>query len=188
MEVKVKERFRHEGKEFEEGEVVNLPPDPAERAIERGFAEDPEEGEEISPIGPDGEVGETEEEGETIWSEMEESLDGDPELPSRWNPSRKDVKSGEVSPEDVEDLLGTVKRLDVHRKFDTPMAVIETPEGKEATVFQQKAIEDLFEEMEPGDRVALRFTGLERSAQGYEYLTYRYELRGSDGKETKLSG
>ncbi|KXA89741.1 hypothetical protein AKJ57_04925 [candidate division MSBL1 archaeon SCGC-AAA259A05] len=119
---------------------------------------------------------------------MEESLDGDPELPDRWNPPRDDVKSGEVSSDDVEDLLGTVKRLDVHRKFDTPMAVVETPGGDEATVFQQKAIEDLFEAMETGDRVAIRFTGLERSAQGYEYLTYRYELRGPGGKETKLSG
>ncbi|KXA91010.1 hypothetical protein AKJ63_02015 [candidate division MSBL1 archaeon SCGC-AAA259D18] len=66
--------------------------------------------------------------------------------------------------------------------------MIETRDGEEeVTVFRQKAIEDLFEEMEPGDRVALRFTGLEKSAQGYEYLTYRYELRGPDGRETKLS-
>ncbi|KXA91402.1 hypothetical protein AKJ64_04765 [candidate division MSBL1 archaeon SCGC-AAA259E17] len=61
------------------------------------------------------------------------------------------MKSGKVSPGDVEDLLGTVKRLDVHQKYDTPMAVVETPEGEEATVFRQKAIEDLFEEMQPGD-------------------------------------
>ncbi|KXA96902.1 hypothetical protein AKJ38_02365 [candidate division MSBL1 archaeon SCGC-AAA259I14] len=186
MEVKVKKRFEHEGDEFEKGEVVNLPPATAERAIEKGFAEEPEEGE-ISPIDPDEGPGETEENGETIWSEMEKSLGEEPDLPERWNPSRDDVKSGEVSPEDVEDLLGTVERLDVHRKYDTPMAVVETPEGGEATVFRQKAIEDLFEEMEPGDRVALRFTGLERSGNGYEYLTYRYELRGPDGRETKLS-
>ncbi|KXA97301.1 hypothetical protein AKJ38_01535 [candidate division MSBL1 archaeon SCGC-AAA259I14] len=187
MEVKVKERFEHEGDEFEEGEVVDLPGDTAERAIERGFAEEPKEGKEISPIEPGRGTGETEEKRGGIWSEMEESLDEEPELPARWNPPRDDVKSGEVSPDDVEDLLGTVKRLDVHRKYDTPMAVVETPGGEEATVFRQKAIEDLFEEMQPGDLVAIRFTGLERSAQGYEYLTYRYELRGPDGREPKLS-
>ncbi|KXB06284.1 hypothetical protein AKJ51_03945 [candidate division MSBL1 archaeon SCGC-AAA382A20] len=185
MEVKIKERFEHEGDEFEEGEVVDLPPDAAERAIERGFAEEPEEGE-ISPIDSDEGSGETEENEETIWSEMEESLDEEPELPERWNPSRDDVKSGEVSPEDVDDLFGVVKRLDVHRKYDTPMAVVETPGGDEATVFRQKAIEDLFEEMQPGDRVAIRFLGLEKSSNGYEYLNYRYELRGADG-EKKLS-
>ncbi|KXA89995.1 hypothetical protein AKJ62_01935 [candidate division MSBL1 archaeon SCGC-AAA259D14] len=186
MEVKVKERFEHEGDEFEEGEVVDLPGDTAERAIERGFAEEPKEKKEISPIEPGRGAGETEEKRGGIWSEMEKSLDEEPELPARWNPSRDDVKSGEVLPKDVDDLLGAVKRLDVHRKYDTPMAVAETARGEEATVFQQKALEDLFEEMEPGDRVALRFTGLRRSGNGYEYLNYRYELRGPDG-EKKLS-
>ncbi|KXA97356.1 hypothetical protein AKJ37_03155 [candidate division MSBL1 archaeon SCGC-AAA259I09] len=186
MEVKVKERFEHEGDEFEEGEIVDLPGDTAERAIERGFAEEPKEEKEISSIEPDKGAEETEEGNETIWSEMEESLDEKPDLPERWNPARGDVKSGKVSPNDVEDLLGTVKRLDVHQKYDTPMAVVETPGGDEATVFRQKAIEDLFEEMQPGDRVAIRFLGLEKSSNGYEYLNYRYELRGASG-EKKLS-
>ncbi|KXA89589.1 hypothetical protein AKJ62_02780 [candidate division MSBL1 archaeon SCGC-AAA259D14] len=130
MEVKVKERFEHEGDEFKEGEIVDLPSDTAERAIEKGFAEEPKEEKEISSIEPDKRAEETEGEVDTIWSEMEESLDEKPDLPERWNPSRDDVKSGEVSPEDVDDLLGVVKRLDVHRKYDTPMAVVETPRGR----------------------------------------------------------
>ncbi|KXA97957.1 hypothetical protein AKJ39_02760 [candidate division MSBL1 archaeon SCGC-AAA259J03] len=186
LEVKVKERFEHEGDEFGEGEIVDLPGDTAERAIEKGFAEEPKEEKETSPIEPGRGTGETEEKREGIWSEMEESLDEEPELPARWNPSRDDVKSGEVSPDDVDDLFGTVKHLDVHRKYDTPMAVVETPRGDEMTVFQQKAIEDLFEEMQPGDLIAIRFLGLEKSSNGYEYLNYRYELRGPDD-EKKLS-
>ncbi|KXA98527.1 hypothetical protein AKJ41_06535, partial [candidate division MSBL1 archaeon SCGC-AAA259O05] len=112
MEVKVKKRFEHEGDVFEKGKVVNLPPDTAERAIEKGFAEEPKEKKEISSIELDKRTEEAEEEDETIWNEMEESLDEEPNLPERWNPSRDDVKSGEVSPEDVNDLLGVVKRLD----------------------------------------------------------------------------
>ncbi|KXA88938.1 hypothetical protein AKJ57_06070, partial [candidate division MSBL1 archaeon SCGC-AAA259A05] len=140
------------------GEVVDLPGDTAERAIERGFAEESKKEKEISPIEPGLGAGGTEEKRGGIWSEMEKSLDEEPELPARWNPSRDDVKSGEVSPEDVGDLFGAVKRMDVHRKYDTPMAVVETPEGEEATVFQQKALEDLFEEMQPGDLIAIRFS------------------------------
>ncbi|KXA94450.1 hypothetical protein AKJ65_04345 [candidate division MSBL1 archaeon SCGC-AAA259E19] len=120
LEVKVKQQFRHEGKEFEEGEK-------------------------ISPIGPNGEAEETEEEGETIWNEMEESLDGDPELPSRWNLSREDVKNGEVSPPDVEDLLSSSQpsqprndpRLGFFRGTSTPCKPFAYPRTLERERFER---------------------------------------------------
>lgn len=188
-EVKVTEAFVYGGETREPGEIVELPNSAAESTVKKGYGErvGEEESPEVEKPERGEEVEETMEESEKSWEEMEEKLDDKPEIPPRWNPARSDVKSGEISAEDVDDLIGTVKRMDVHQKYDTPMAVIDTVDGGEATVFQQKAIEDLFEEMEVGDRIAVRFTGLEHSARGFNYLTYRYDLYGQDGKKLKLS-
>ncbi|KXA94857.1 hypothetical protein AKJ65_03270 [candidate division MSBL1 archaeon SCGC-AAA259E19] len=211
MKVRVKQTFQHENERFEEGTVTDLPDSVAEQAIEKDYAEKAEEEgeekeEEMPKLEPSEETEEapeveeqetevtggekaaektkeTEEPGD-VFGEMEKKLDEEPENPPTWSPPRKDAPD----PDEVDDLKGRVQRIsrNVGRNENDVIAV-RTPEGETLSLWKKVALEDLFDVVEVGDYIAVRYTGTETGSSGRTYLTYRYVLYDED-RNLKVSG
>ncbi|KXB01493.1 hypothetical protein AKJ41_01250 [candidate division MSBL1 archaeon SCGC-AAA259O05] len=208
MKIKVKEAFQYQGEKLEKGETVNLGDSVAKTAIEKGYAEKAEEGKkeempELKPVEEAEEsseaeerepevsekektaekVKETEEPG-SFFGEMERKLDEEPENPPSWSPAREDAPD----PSEIDDLKGRVQR--VNRNVganENDVIAVKTPDGETLSLWKKAALGDLFNAVEVGDYVAVRYTGTETSASGRTYLTYRYLLYDKD-KNLKVSG
>jgi len=199
------------GEILEEGKDYDVPQQVSEEVAKKAddtgkgsYTEDLAEPEELELEGPEEEEGEELEiepaEGD-VWGEMKSKLDTEPETPPKWNPKRADAESGDLEPEDVPDLLGTITNVGKSSPPNqTPFASVETRDGEERTLWCHKTLRSLFlknpEQEDPekyeynvrvGDKVAVRYIGYVKSGGGRGYLNYRWELYDEDGNP-KASG
>ncbi|KXA90179.1 hypothetical protein AKJ40_01960 [candidate division MSBL1 archaeon SCGC-AAA259M10] len=184
MRILVEKNFEHEGETYEPGETVDLPEEVAERAIEKGAAKKVEDIEDEIEITPGGEVEPSEEEGfpeevsmpaeegrseedeSDVWEELESEL----EEPSR---------SPAWRPEEVGDqLLGEVTRTG--RGPNGRLLEVRTPEGEKYVLWEKVALKDLFDRVQAGDKIGVRFLGEEESSSGRSYYNYRTALKKGD--------
>jgi len=170
MKVKVNREFKYGGETLEEGTVHELPDSAAESAIDRGYAERAEE--EVPEI--EEEIPEIEEP-EDEWSQLSRDLDQKSQLPPKWNPERDNP------PEPGKTLFGTVKRTG-SGPYGNFIVVEEKDTGEKRTVWEQTALTNLMEVASAGDRVAIRFEGLDTNPRGQKYLNYSVACRTPEGE------
>ena len=162
---------------LETGERVEVTEDSAKKLLERdNFV--PDEGTEKSSweIGEAEKLGEQESENDgdgDVWSEIEEELDKEQpsELPPKWKPSKED--------DHPDKLIGTIDRTGPDNYGET--FIVEDLDGDEWFIPSgRKALEDFIKKAEVGDKVGLRFLGVEKSGEtGREYENYRTVVKKS---------
>jgi len=154
---------------LETDERIEVTEESAEKLLNRdNFV--PDEGTEKSSE----EIGEVEKLGEkTVWDEIDEELDKEQpsELPPKWKPSENDGHPDR--------LKGIVDRTGPN-KYGKSL-IIEDLDGNEWFIPSgRKALEDFMKKAEVGDKVGLRFLGVEKSGEtGRKYENYQTVVKKS---------
>jgi len=158
---------------LETGEKIEVTEESAEELLKQdNFI--PDEGTEKNPE----EIGEVEKLGEktepeTVWDEIDEELDKEQpnELPPKWKPSENDGHPDRIK--------GIVDRIGPENYGKT--LIIEDLDGDEWFIPSgRKALEDFMKKAEVGDKVGLKFVGMEKSGEtGRKYENYQTVVKKS---------
>ncbi|KXA96650.1 hypothetical protein AKJ39_04320 [candidate division MSBL1 archaeon SCGC-AAA259J03] len=204
LKVLIEKNFEHEGQTYEPGETVDLPEDVAREAIENGAAKSVEELKKEVEIKPAGEVesgprpeevaereaageggAETEEPPSDEGFPEEVSIPAEGERPGKGEPDvwkelesefEEPSRAPTWRPEEVGDqLLGEVTRTG--RGPNGRLLEVRTPEGEKYVLWERIALKDLFDRAEAGDRIGVRFLGVEESSSGRSYHNFRTVLK-----------
>lgn len=196
LKIIVDKEFKHEGKKFEAGETVELPDNLAKDVIEKGFAKNAEKIEQELEVKPASQVEPLEEEedkksiensteekpsfekektpeikpapskkrGSDVWKELEEKLDEKPPKSPAWRPSDPD-----------DQILGEVIRTG--RGPNGRLLEVKTPKGEKYVIWEKVALKDLFDRVDAGDKIGIRFLGEQESSSGRSYFNFRTAIK-----------
>jgi hypothetical protein len=184
--LKVKETFRYEGEEYEEGNVIDLPESVANSVEEKGYGdimdgESPEiEVEEEEEVETDDEGFPEVESGpgdleEDPWDKLDQRREESTSLPPKWNPSQDDPSEPDPNP-----LKGTIVNRGNGPNGDF-IVVEEKDSETRHTIWEHTALRPLIYSAKVKDRVSIKFEGEDTNPAGQKYLNYSAAALKPDG-------